>query len=109
MSGIPHRDMTPELVGGRALFIPTSARLHKQRPVGFCATIVTAEGEICGTPFFSLDEKVRHVSACARAHASAIHAYRQRTHPEIMQSWDPELEGWMAKHKDGIMSGRVRV
>lgn len=109
MSGILHRDMNIDLVGGRALFIPTSARLHQKPVIGACSVVVTAEGDVCGTPFFDLREKISHVTECAKKHASAINAYRLRTHPDIMRAWDPELEAWITKHREAILDGRKRV
>lgn len=109
MSGILHRPMNVDLVGGRALFLPTSSRLHKRPVIGRCAVIVTGDGDVCGTPFFSLEEKIGHVTDCARKHASAIHAYRRRQHPEIMNAWDPELEAWMRQHADAVLRGAKRV
>lgn len=109
MSGILHRDMSVDLVAGRALYLPTSSRLHNEVPVGRCDTIVTADGDVCGTVFFDRTKWLRHVANCARQHASAIHAYRRRQHPEIMNAWDPELEAWMRQHADAVLRGAKRV
>lgn len=93
-------------VNGRPLFVPGT---KDRRPVGMCQVIVTGEGELCLTPFYSERERRDHVAACAQKHTSAIHAYRKRTHPDIMRPWDPEMESWMSKHADGLLAGRLKV
>lgn len=110
MRGIPHRDMSAKLTdSGHVLFVPPAHVMHKQEPIAFCQVIVNGDGELCMEPFFNQRDRLNHVPGCARQHESAINAYRKRTHPEIMQSWDPELSNWMAQHKDAILTGRMKV
>lgn len=96
-------------VKGRPFYFTGENKLHKRRPIGVCQVIVTGDGDQCLTPFFDERERRNHVATCATKHASAINAYRNRTHPEIMRPWDPELEKWMSSNKDAVLSGRKRV
>lgn len=109
---VPHRPMRPFAVAGRALFLPTSSQIHGKRVVMRCTVIVNADGEVCGHPFYedeSQEVRERHIVDCAARHAAAINAYRQRTHPDIMRPWDPEIAQYMAENKEALLSGRLPV
>jgi hypothetical protein len=100
---------TGKVAGGHILYVPPAHAIHNTGPYGRCLVVVNADGDQCGHPCMSQRELVSHTSECARRHASAINAYRKRTHPDIMRAWDPELEEWFAKHKDAVLEGRKKA
>lgn len=99
-------EFTSKIVGGHILHVPPAHAIHGNRPIGICTVVVNAEGELCGHPSYNESERLAHSSECARRHASAINAYRLRTHPEIMRPWDPELESYVSQHRVEIATGR---
>jgi hypothetical protein len=104
--------MRPFAVAGRPLFLPTSSQIHEKRVVMVCRVIVNADGEQCGHRFYEDESQSKieaHVVECSARHASAIHAYRQRTHPDIMRAWDPELEQYVAEHREELIRGDLRM
>jgi hypothetical protein len=103
------RKWAPKVAGGHVLFVPPSHVIHGHKPFGVCTVIVNADGDVCRHPSFSRSEYVNHAADCARAHESAIRAFRARQHPEILNPWDPEMAEWMGRHKDAILEGRLTV
>lgn len=94
---------------GAVLHLPPAHVIHNLRPVQVCTVIVNADGDLCRHPSYSLRESISHSTECAKAHESAIRAFRKRQHPEIMQSWDPELSAWMDKNGRAVLEGRLKV
>jgi hypothetical protein len=75
-----------------------------------CSVIVNADGEVCGHEFYKDEPQSKidaHIVECTGRHASAIHAYRQRTHPDIMRPWDPEIAEYMAENKEALLRGEL--
>lgn len=97
---------TGKVTGGHILYVPPAHAIHGNAPVGICTVVVNGDGEICAHPSYSESERRHHAADCATKHASAIHAYRKRSHPEIMNAWDPELEAFVQRRKHDILSGR---
>jgi hypothetical protein len=96
---------------GPTIFIPTSARLHGKEPIYVCRVITSAEGDTCGKPFYEGEERTRdfHVANCAKQNHDAIMAFRNRSHPEIMRPWDPELEKWISDNRTAILEDRKSI
>jgi hypothetical protein len=36
-------------------------------------------------------------------------AFRNRSHPEIMRPWDPELEKWISDNRTAILEDRKSI
>lgn len=94
---------------GAVLHLPPAHVIHKTKPKQVCTVIVNGDGELCGHPSYTIREALSHSSSCAKRHESAIRAYRNRTHPEMMRAWDPELEAWFSKHKRAVLEGRMKA
>jgi hypothetical protein len=103
--------MTDFALTERGLWIPPSATIHRQKPIGRCRVPVNDEGKPCNHPFFPGEERAMttHIAACTKRHLDVIHRYRQRTHPDIMRPWDGELKAWVDKHSEAILEGRKRL
>lgn len=100
---------TGKVTGGHILYVPPAHVIHNTGPIGRCLVIVNADGDQCGHPCMSQRELLSHTSKCAVQHESAIRAYRKRQHPEIMNSWDPELSKWMGEHAADVLRGKLKV
>jgi hypothetical protein len=109
-SGLQHRPMSPARVGNSTIYVPTSSKLHGKQVVDRCKTIVNADGELCGHPFYEDEPRSRieaHVTACLAQHAAAIRAFRQRTHPDVMRPWDPELAAFVSNNREAMIRGEI--
>jgi hypothetical protein len=108
-SGLQHRPMSPARTSsGATIYVPTSSKLHGLEVVDRCRTIVSAEGDVCGHPFYeneSIAKREAHITECLAKHASAIRAFRQRQHPDIMRPWDPELADYVKANKLELVTG----
>lgn len=98
-------EFTGKLVGGRALYIPLPHAIHNVKPVGICQIPVNGDGDLCLEPTYSEEARRQHAASCAEKHASAIHAFRKRQHPDIMRPWDPELEAYVSANKQALLTG----
>jgi hypothetical protein len=92
------------------LIIPTSSSLHRRAPKYVCR-VPTADGGTCGHPFYEGEERARerHVAECCKRNHDAIVAFREKQHPDVLRPWDPELERWIAEHRDEVLEGRKSI
>lgn len=107
--GLQHRPMREaRTASGSTIYVPTSANIHGYQVIDRCRTIVNADGELCGHPFYENEPRSKieaHITECLAKHAAAIRAFRDRQHPEIMRPWDPELAAFVKRNREELLSG----
>jgi hypothetical protein len=99
-------EFTSKIVGGHILHVPPAHVIHNIRPVGVCQIPVNADGDLCLEPTYSEEARRQHAAKCAQENATAINAFRNRQHPEVMRPWDPELEEFVMRRRVDILTGR---
>lgn len=80
-----------------------------QEPKYVC-TVPKADGLTCGKPFYE-DEREkyeRHAVKCAQENAESIHKLMVQTRTPI-SGGVPDLEEWVAKHREELIEGRKKL